>query len=136
MDSNSRPPLWLQEVTPTLLDLGLYSVPGVDCFFTNSWLMLFFYVHVFVTLYRAEDEEKFSEFEATLLSTYEICSLGILNWSLGIRIIRSDDKLHRCQDSYMEKIVENYSANTAWPHPKTPLSLNPLVDYDGIAIEE
>ena len=29
------PLLWLQEVTSTLLDLGLYPVPGVDCLFTN-----------------------------------------------------------------------------------------------------
>ena len=30
--------LWLQEVTLTLLQLGLYPVPGVDCLFTNDRL--------------------------------------------------------------------------------------------------
>ena len=47
------PLLWLQEVTSTLLDLGLYSVTGVDCLITNSWLILFFYVDEFVIIYRA-----------------------------------------------------------------------------------
>ena len=119
MCSNSRPLLWLQEFTSILLDL-----------------IHFFYVHVFVMLYRAEDEEKFSEFEATLLSIYELRSLGNLSWSLRIRIIRSDDRFYLCQDSYIEKFVENNSATTAWPHSKTPLSLDLLVDYDGVAIEE
>ena len=126
------PLLWLQEVTSTLLDLGLYPVPGVDCLFTNSWLILFFYVDDFVLLYRPEDKEKFIEFEAKLLATYEIRSLGNPSWFLGIRVIRKDGKLYLCQDSYIEKLTEKYNAATA-PFPKTPLSTDALVDYDGVA---
>ena len=53
------PLLWLQEITSTLLKLGVYLVPGVDCLFINYWLILFFYMNDFVLLYQAEDKEKF-----------------------------------------------------------------------------
>ena len=126
------PLLWLQEVTSSLLELGLYSVPGVDCLFTNDWLILFFYVDDFVMLYRVEDEERFKAFEKALLAKYEIRSLGNLSWFLGIRIIRSDDILYLCQDSYIEKIAEKYSATAAGPYTKTPLTTDPLVEYEGL----
>ncbi len=38
--------------------------------------------------------------------------------------------------SYIEKIVTEYSATTAWPHSKMPLSLDPLGDHDGVVTEE
>ncbi len=125
--------LWLREVTSTLLKLGLYPVPGVDCLFTNDWLILFFYVDDFVLLYRTEDEAKFLEFEAALLSKYEIRGLGDLKWFLGIKIIRTDDKLYLCQDSYIDKLIEKYHIPTTPPHPKTPLLVDPLTEYDGVA---
>ena len=130
------PLLWLQEITSTLLDLGLYPIPGVDCLFINSWLILFFYVDDIVILYRAEDEAKFLDLETALLSKYEIRSLGDLSWFLGIRIIRTEDKLYLCQDSYIEKIVEKYSTTVAWPRYKTPLPMDELVQYDGIATKD
>ena len=111
-------------------------MPGVDCLFTNSWLILFFYVDDFVILYRAEDKEKFIQFESALLATYEIRSLGNLSWFLGIRVIRSDDKLYLCQDSYIEKIAEKYSTTIASPYPKTPLSLDPLIDYNSDTLKD
>ena len=127
------PLLWLQEVTSTLLDLGLYPVPGVDCLFTNQWLILFFYVDDFVLLYRSQDEMKFVQFEAALLAKYEIRSLGDLHWFLGIRIIRSDDKLYLCQDSYIEKLVQRYHIPTTGPSPRTPLLMDQLVEYEDTA---
>ena len=87
-------------------------------------------------LYRAEDEAKFKDFEKALLSAYEIRSLGNLSWFLGIRIIRSDHKLYLCQDSYIEKIAEKYSATTAGPHTKTPLTTDPLINYKGVASKD
>ena len=127
------PLLWLQEVTSTLLDLGLYPVPGVDCLFTNQWLILFFYVDDFVLLYRSQDKKKFVQFKAALLAKYEIRSLGDLNWFLGIRIIRSNDKLYLYQDSYIEKLVERFYIPTSGPSPRTPLLMDPLVEYEDTA---
>ena len=127
------PLLWLQEVTSTLLDLGLYPVPGVDCLFINQWLILFFYVDDFVLLYRSQDEKKFVQFEAALLAKYEIRSLGDLHWFLGIRIIRSDDKLYLCQDSYIDKLVQRYHIPTSGPSPRTPLLMDQLVEYEDTA---
>ena len=108
-------------------------MPGVDCLFTDGSLILFFYVDDFVLLYRQEDEENFMEFEAALLATYEIRSLGNLSWFLGIRVVRTDDELYLCQDSYIEKLVEKYTSIGPSLQSKTPLSTDPLVDYDGVA---
>ena len=127
------PLLWLQEVTSTLLELGLVPVPGVDCLFTNKWIILFFYVDDFVILYRTKDEKKFTEFEAALLSKYEIRSLGNLNWFLNIRVLRKDDKLYLCQDSYIDKLVERYHIPTGGPAPRTPLLTDPLVQNEDSA---
>ena len=127
------PLLWLQEISSTLLKLGLHPVPGVDCLFTNHSLILFFYVDDIVVLYRPEHEATFLEFEAALLAAYEIRSLGNLSWFLGIRIIRTDDELYLCQDSYIEKLAEKYRGISTSTHSKTPLQTDLLVEYDGVA---
>ena len=127
------PLLWLKEVTSTLLLLRLIPVPGVDCLFTDGSIILFFYVDDFVILYRQQDKAKFLELEAKLLSKYEIRSLGDLSSFLGIRIIRNDEKLYLCQDSYIEKLAEKYDTAATSIIAKTPLSTDPLVDYDGVA---
>ena len=126
------PLLWLQEVTSTLLHLGLYPVPGVDCLFTDGSLILFFYVDDFVLLYRQEDEAGAMDFERKLLSTYEIRSLGDLSSFLGIRIIRNDENLYLCQDSYIEKLVEKYYTTATDYIQKTPISTDPVVNYNGV----
>ena len=102
----------------------------------NSWLILFFYVDDIVILYRAKDKAKFLDLETALLLKYEIRSLSDLSWFLGIRIIQTEDKLYLCQDSYIEKIVEKYSTTVAWPRYKTPLLMDELVQYDGIATKD
>ena len=129
------PLLWLQEVTATLLELGLHPVPRVECLFTNQWIILFFYVDDFVVLYRPQDEIKFAEFEAALLKAYEIRVLGDLSWFLGIRIIRNtaEEKLYLCQDSYISKLAEKYDISISKPYAKTPLSMDQLVKNDGTA---
>ena len=115
--------LWLQEVTSILLDLGLYPVPGVDCLFTDEWLILFFYVDDFLLLYCPQGEAKFIEFEVALLSIYGIRSLGDLKWFFGIKIIRTDDELYLCKDSYIDKLAENNHIPTAHPTLRPPYSL-------------
>ena len=111
-------------------------MPRVDCLFTNNWLILFFYVDDFVMLYRPEDEAKFLEFEALLLVKYEIRILSDLNWFLGIRVIRTNDKLYLYQDLYIKKIVEKYSTTVESPYYRTPLPLDELVQYDEIATKD
>ena len=127
------PLLWLQEVTPTLLHLGLYPVPRVDCLFTNGSLILFLYVDDVVVPYRSEDEAIFLEFESALLATYEIRSLGNLSWFLGIRIVRTENELVLCQDSYIEKFAKQYHSIGPSHQSKTSLLIDQSVDYDGVA---
>lgn len=101
--------------TSTLLELGLYPVPGVDCLFTNRTLIVFFYDDDFVILYHQNDKEDFIQFEKALLAKYEIRSLGNLSWFLGNRIIRKDERLHLCQDSYIDKLAKKCNVTSTGP---------------------
>ena len=107
-------------------------MPRVNCLFTDSSLILFFYVDDFVLLYRQEDKARAMNFERKLLSIYKIRSLGDLSSFLGIQIIRNDENLYLCQDSYIEKLVEKYYTTATNYIQKTPMSTDPLVDYDGV----
>ena len=105
----------------------------VDYLFTNSSLILFFYIDDFVILYCLEDKAIFTTFKAALLAVYEIRCLGYLSWFLGIRVIITKDKLYLCQDSYIEKIAEKYNIAATNYHAKTPLSTDLLVNYNNAA---
>ena len=130
------PLLWLQEVSSKLQDLGLHPVPGIDCLFTNGWLLLFFYVDDFVMLYDKRHQSAYTAFEKSLLQTYEIRKLGDLSWFLGIRILR--DRAHRklwlCQDSYIEKLAIKFNLQTK--RTNTPLLEKELIPYDGVPTNE
>ena len=78
--------------------------------FTNSWLTVFFFVDDIVLLYRARHQDAADEFIVKLKSQYEMKDLGELKWFLGIRVLRdrAARKLWLCQDSYIEKIVNQY----------------------------
>jgi hypothetical protein len=43
--------LWLQELSSALLELGLKLIPEAQCLFTNSRIIVFFYINDIVILY-------------------------------------------------------------------------------------
>lgn len=120
------PLLWYTDFTAALEELGLHSIPGVNCLFASDCLLLFFYVDDIAVLYDRKHEQKFKEFERRLLQRFEMRSLGELNWFLGIRIVRerATRKLWLCQDSYISKIAAKFNVDVNSKHPKTPLPLD------------
>ncbi|KJZ69437.1 hypothetical protein HIM_11166 [Hirsutella minnesotensis 3608] len=104
------PLLWQKDLTAAFEKLGLKQSREEPCLFTNTWLTAFFFVDDIVLLYRAKHQAAADEFIVNLKSQYEMNDLGELKWFLGIRVLR--DRAARkpwlCQDSYIEKIANQY----------------------------
>ncbi|OAQ57580.1 polyprotein [Pochonia chlamydosporia 170] len=104
------PLLWQKDLTAAFEKLGLRQSQEEPCLFTNSWLTIFFFVDDIVLLYRARHQDAADKFIVKLKTQYEMKDLGELKWFLGIRVLRdrAARKLWLCQDSYIEKIVNQY----------------------------
>jgi len=74
----TSPLLWYKELTATLLKFGLKPVPNVNCLYTNSRLIIFFYINNIVILSTKKNLPRLAEFKAKLLDRYKIRTLGNL----------------------------------------------------------
>jgi hypothetical protein len=108
------PNLWYNHLIQILEDLGLSQVPGVNCLFTNDWLILLFYVDDIVLIHHSKHTERVMEFEAQLMSKFELRYLGEINHFLGVRVIRQRDqrKIYLIQDSYITKLGERFNVQS------------------------
>jgi hypothetical protein len=131
----TSPILWYKDFTTTLEDLGLSPVPESNCLFVNDWLILLFYVDDILTVYAPKHRDRMDQFEASLMSKYELRQLGEAEHFLGIRIIRDKPlrKLWLVQDSYIDKLAERFNIMVKNKPPKTPLPSTELIPYDGTA---
>ncbi|RDL36452.1 uncharacterized protein BP5553_05804 [Venustampulla echinocandica] len=129
------PLLWYRELTSTLIQLGLYPVPGVNCLYSSSWLTLFFYVDDIIAIFAPKDAVKMDQFEAKLMAKYHLRLLGEANHFLGIRILRerSTKKLWLVQDSYIQGMSSKFNVNINAKAPSTPLPTGELGPYTGQA---
>jgi hypothetical protein len=64
------PRLWYNEFTETLKELGIHQVIRQLCLFTNSSVILFFYIDDIVLISR--DLKEIEDFKKALISRYEI----------------------------------------------------------------
>ena len=117
------PALWYKHLSSTLSDLGLEPVPGIECIFTNEFMILFFFVDDIAVLYHRKDTKHVDEFQAKFFQAYEMRYLGELQWFLGIRIDRdrSTRSLSLCQDSYIDKILTKFKIDTSIRNPRSPI---------------
>ena len=115
-------------INAKLTKFGLKPVPGTNCLFTDGRLIVFFYVDDIAVLFAKKDLQRMEEFEAKLLQQYEIRALGDLQWFLGIRIVqdRPNRKLWLCQDSYIEKIANQFNIQPG-RFSKSPLPTKELI---------
>ena len=131
------PALWFKEFSTTLAEFKLYPVPGVNCIYTNTLLILIFYVDDIIIAYSKKHEEKVKQFESKLLAKYEIRILGEATHFLGIRIVRDrpQKKLWLIQDAYIDTMQHKFNVIVA-KIPKTPLPTTELMPYEGTATPE
>jgi hypothetical protein len=135
------PLLWHKELSRTLvLKLGLRPTAESPCLFTNSKLIVFFYVDDIVVLSHPDNQSAYDDFRSGLLDAYQMREMGELKWFLGIRVLRDrgERKIWLCQDSYITKIAQRFGKTKlegSGRGPKTPMSTEPLLPFNGIATE-
>ena len=128
------PLLWHQELTTTLISLGLQEVAGVNCLLRNDLLLIFFYVDDIIILYHKQMETKVMEFLGKLQAKYHLRVLPKADWFLGIKITRNraNKRLFLSQASYIDKLAARFHVDVVKP-PATPLPNETLKPSDGQA---
>ena len=101
--------LWYKEFMYTLEDLGLDSIPRINCLFINNQLIFILYVDDILTVYAPKHQSQMDKLESNLPNKYKVRQLREAKHFLGIRIIcdRPKRKLWLIQDSYIDKIAKN-----------------------------
>lgn len=129
------PALWNRHLSQTLIKIGLEPIPGIDCLFTNQFMLLFFFVDDIVVIYDRRYTKEVNKFQAQLFQTYEMRYLGELEWFLGIRITRhrKNRRLWLCQDSYISKLISKFKVDTNSKSPGSPLTTEDLTKHTGKA---
>ena len=122
------PALWYKHLSHTLIKLGLEPVAGVECLFSNDYLLLFFFVDDIVIIYDNQYLEQVNDFQTRLFNAYEMRFLGEVKWFLGIRIVRNrtTHRLWLSQDSYIDKLASKFHLSTEKRSPETPLPTEEL----------
>lgn len=82
------PALWSNHLSATLQELRLSQVPGVNCLFTNDFMIIFFYVDNIAVIYAKQNKHKVDNFQRRIQDTYQLRILRELKWFLAIRIVR------------------------------------------------
>jgi len=118
------PSLWYKHLSATLIELGLEPVSGIECLFTNDYMLVFFYVDDIAVLYYPRYIKQVDAFEKRLFAAYEMRNLGELEWFLGIRITRDREQqtMSLCQDSYIDKLTSKFNITTTAKAPGLSLS--------------
>ena len=64
-------------------------------------------------VYCSRDERFYEEFEIALRKKFLVSDVSDLNWFLGIQIRRDANKIEISQESYIEKLLENFGMTDA-----------------------
>ncbi|KHJ32378.1 hypothetical protein EV44_g3605 [Erysiphe necator] len=133
------PKLWFKLFSGTLSDIGLYSIPGQPCIFTEyQGIVIFFFVDDLVVAFPADKRSKALNYLKKLTQKYELRILGKLEWFVGVKITRyqSNKKFFLSQEANIEKICCEYSCDQSGRQVSTPLVSDNLQKYDGNATDK
>jgi hypothetical protein len=72
------PLLWYEHLCQVMQKLGLKPVPECACLFTNSRLIVFFYVNNIVILYHRLDKQAYIDFRDKLMGQFKLREMGDL----------------------------------------------------------
>jgi hypothetical protein len=75
------PRLWAIHFQESLRKLGLNSVQGFPCLWTNYRVIFSFYVDDIIMLYYSDYQEGFDQLEQQLVKLYNLCQIGTSNGS-------------------------------------------------------
>ena len=128
------PALWYKELSSTLIDLGLEPISGIECVYTNEYMIVFFFVDDICVIYDKLYTFQVETLEANLFAAYEMKPLGEIEWFLGIRITRNRSTRQHwlCQDSYIDKLAAKFSISRT-SRLKSPLPVEDIIKFTGTA---
>jgi hypothetical protein len=64
--------------------LGFKPIPEYACLYTNSRIVIFFYINNIIIIVHPKYYSNFLDFKAKLMAVYKIRDIGELKWFLGI----------------------------------------------------
>ncbi|KAG0159437.1 hypothetical protein PDIDSM_6959 [Penicillium digitatum] len=101
--------------------------------FYNKWHHCLLYVDDIIIVNHPNFAKQATKLDQDLKKEWEMRELDA-TWFLNIRILRDRDqkKLWLCQDSYIESMTNKYNLVTT-RKVGSPLGVEPLVPYDGVA---
>jgi hypothetical protein len=128
------PRLWAIHFQESLRKLGLNSVQGFPCLWTNYRVIFSFYVDDIIMLYYSDYQEGFDQLEQQLVKLYNLCQIGIIKRFLGIHVecLLASRQLYLVQDAFINKVCTEFDLIcTDGKYSSTPLSsTSRLVPYD------
>jgi hypothetical protein len=129
------PRLWAIHFQESLRKLGLHSVQGFPCLWTNYRVIFSFYVDNIIMLYYSDYQEGFDQLEQQLVKLYNLRQIGIVKWFLGIHVecLLASRQLYLVQDVFINKVCTEFDLiRTDGKYSSTPLSsTSRLVPYNG-----
>ena len=115
--------------------LGLKPVLECPCLFTNTELIVFFFVDDIVVLFHPSNRTAYDNFKQRLMAKLILREIGELRWFLGIRIVRdrTQRKVWLCQDSYLADVYNTFRLDGKYGNYHVPIPTEPLEPYEGQA---
>ncbi|KAI0996051.1 hypothetical protein K3495_g12130 [Podosphaera aphanis] len=124
------PKLWLELLSGTFLDIGLYQVPGQSCVYTDfKGTIIFFFVDDLVFIFPENRRHDTLQMLKKHTEKIEFGILGELEWFLGVKISRNRIKkiLRLNQQTYIEKICREYECCETKSRINTPLTSDKML---------
>ncbi|KAI0996919.1 hypothetical protein K3495_g11263 [Podosphaera aphanis] len=124
------PKLWLKLLSGTLLEIGLYQVPGQSCVYTDfKGIIIFFFVDDLVFIFPENRRHDTLQMLQKLTEKFEFRILGELEWFLGVKISRNriNKILRLSQQTYIEKTCREYGCCETKSRINTPLTSDKML---------
>jgi hypothetical protein len=78
------PLLWFKHLIAIIEQLGFKPIPEYTYLYTNSRIVIFFYVDNIIIMVHPKYYSDFLNFKAKLIAVYKMRDIGELKWFLGI----------------------------------------------------
>jgi hypothetical protein len=72
------PLLWFKHLTTTIERLRFKPIPEYTCLYTNSRIIIFFYINNIIIIVHPKYYSDFLDFKAKLIAAYKIRDIGEL----------------------------------------------------------
>ena len=93
--------------------MQLHQILDESCLFTDyKKIILFFYVNDIVILFPIYRKSNVETLVQKLYSRFKLRDMKQLIFFLDIRVIRNNDDIYLCQNSYMNKLIIEYQIDT------------------------